>query len=46
MRASGKYSYDLKTLVPPVALVPGAPLASVTTIRIKAGAAIKKKGGE
>jgi len=41
---SGKppYGLELETLVPPVATVPGAPLASVKTINIKAGAAIKK----
>jgi hypothetical protein len=36
------YGEELETLVPPVATVPGAPLASVKTINIKAGAAIKK----
>ena len=36
------YGEELETLVPPVATVPGAPLASVKTIKIKAGAAIKK----
>jgi hypothetical protein len=36
------YGEELITLVPPVATVPGAPLASVTTIHLKSGAAIKK----
>jgi hypothetical protein len=36
------YGLELETLVPPVASVPGAPLASVRTIKIKAGAAIRK----
>jgi hypothetical protein len=36
------YGEELVTLVPPVASVPGAPLASVKNIKIKAGAAIKK----
>ena len=36
------YGEELITLVPPVATVPGAPLASVKTIHLKAGAAIKK----
>ena len=36
------YGLKLITLVPPVASVPGAPLASVRRIKIKAGAAIKK----
>jgi hypothetical protein len=41
---SGKppYGLELETLVPPVATVPGAPLASVKTINVKVGAAIKK----
>jgi hypothetical protein len=38
------YGEELETLVPPVATVPGAALASVKTIKIKAGAAIKKGG--
>jgi hypothetical protein len=38
------YGEELITLVPPVASVPGAPLASVKAINIKAGAAIKKGG--
>jgi hypothetical protein len=44
VRSSGKYSWELKTLVPPVATVPGAPLASVSKIHIKAGAAYKSHG--
>jgi hypothetical protein len=36
------YGLELITIVPPVASVPGAPLASVRRIKIKAGAAIKK----
>lgn len=36
------YGPELITQVPPVQSVPGAPLASVKTIKIKAGAAIKK----
>jgi hypothetical protein len=36
------YGEELETFVPPVASVPGAPLASVKTIKIKAGAAFKK----
>jgi hypothetical protein len=40
--AKPPYGPELVTLVPPVASVPGAPLASVKTIKIKAGAAIKK----
>jgi len=36
------YGLELETLVPPVASVPGAPLASVRTIKLKAGAAIRK----
>jgi hypothetical protein len=41
---SGKppYGLELKTLVPAIATVPGAPLASTHTINIKVGAAIKK----
>ena len=41
---SGKppYGLELETQVPPVATVPGAPLASVKTINVKVGAAIKK----
>jgi len=44
VRSSGKYSWELKTLVPPVATVPGAPLASVSKIHIKTGAAYRKHG--
>jgi hypothetical protein len=44
VKSSGKFAWELKTLVPAVASVPGAPLASVKTIHIKAGAAIKKGG--
>lgn len=40
--AKPPYGPELITLVPPVASVPGAPLASVKTIKVKAGAAIKK----
>jgi hypothetical protein len=36
------YGPELKTLVPAVPTLPGAPLASVKTIKIKAGAAFKK----
>jgi len=36
------YGDELITLVPPVATVPGAPLASVKTLKLKTGAAIKK----
>jgi hypothetical protein len=36
------YGEELIVLVPPVATLPGAPLASVKTLKIKAGAAIKK----
>ncbi|HWX74779.1 MAG TPA: hypothetical protein VNZ05_05695 [Solirubrobacteraceae bacterium] len=36
------YGLELITLVPPVASVPGAPLASVRKIKVKAGAAIRK----
>ncbi len=42
--SSGKYSWELQTLVPPVATVPGAPLASVSKIHIKAGAAYRSHG--
>jgi hypothetical protein len=38
------YGEELIVLVPPVATVPGAPLASVKTIKLKAGAVIKKGG--
>jgi hypothetical protein len=44
VRSSGKYSWELETLVPPVATVPGAPLASVSRIHLKAGAAFKSHG--
>jgi hypothetical protein len=44
VRSSGKYSWELKTLVPPVATVPGAPLASVRRIHLKAGAAYRSHG--
>jgi hypothetical protein len=44
VRSSGKYSWELETLVPPVATVPGAPLASVSKIHLKAGAAIRSHG--
>jgi hypothetical protein len=44
VRSSGKYSWELQTLVPPVATVPGAPLASVSKIHIKAGAAYRSHG--
>ncbi|HEV2974726.1 MAG TPA: hypothetical protein VGX69_06970 [Solirubrobacteraceae bacterium] len=44
VRSSGKYSWELETLVPPVATVPGAPLASVRRIHIKAGAAYRSHG--
>jgi hypothetical protein len=43
-RASGKYSWELKTLVPPVASVPGAALASARKIHIKVGAARRIHG--
>ena len=36
------YGLELKTLVPAIATVPGAPLASTKTINIKVGAAFKK----
>jgi hypothetical protein len=44
VRSSGKYSWELKTLVPPVPTVTGAPLASVSRIHIKAGAAFRAHG--
>jgi hypothetical protein len=44
VRSSGKYSWELETLVPPVATVPGAPLASVSKIHLKAGAAYRSHG--
>jgi hypothetical protein len=40
--AKPPYGPELKTLVPAVPTLPGAPLASVKRIKIKAGAAIKK----
>jgi hypothetical protein len=36
------YGYEVKTLVPAIATVPGAPLASARKINVKVGAAIKK----
>jgi hypothetical protein len=39
------YGMELVTLVPPVASVPGAPLASVRRIRIKSGAAMRRGRG-
>jgi hypothetical protein len=44
VRSSGKYSWELKTLVPAVATVPGAPFASVSRIHIRAGAAYRSHG--
>jgi hypothetical protein len=44
VRSSGKYSWELQTLVPAVATVPGAPLASASRIHIKAGAAFRRRG--
>jgi len=44
VRSSGKYSWELETLVPAVATVPGAPLASVSKIHLKAGAAYRSHG--
>src|SRR5437588_3300662 len=44
VRSSGKYSWELETLVPAVASVPGAPLASARRIHIKVGAAYRKNG--
>jgi hypothetical protein len=44
VRSSGKYSWELKTLVPPVASVPGAALASARRIHIKVGAAYRSHG--
>ncbi len=44
VRSSGKYSWELQTLVPAVATVPGAPLASVSRIHLKAGAAYRSHG--
>jgi hypothetical protein len=42
IHSGAPYGETLVTLVPPVATVPGAPFASVKTIKIKAGAAVKK----
>ena len=42
VKAAAPYGEELKTIAPPVATVPGAALASVKTIHIKAGAAFKK----
>jgi hypothetical protein len=39
------YGMELVTLVPPVASVPGAPLASVRRIHIRSGAAIRRGKG-
>jgi hypothetical protein len=36
------YGLELQTLVPKVETVPGAPLASVKTVKVKVGAAVKK----
>jgi hypothetical protein len=44
VRSRGKYSWELKTLVPAVASVPGAPLASARKIHIKVGAAKRRRG--
>jgi len=44
VRSSGKYSWELQTLVPAVATVPGAPFASVSKVHIKAGAAMRSRG--
>lgn len=44
VRSSGKYSWELETLVPAVASVPGAPLASAKMIHVKLGAAIRRHG--
>jgi hypothetical protein len=44
VRSSGKYSWELETLIPAVATVPGAPLASVSRIHLKAGAAYRSHG--
>jgi hypothetical protein len=44
VKSSGKFSWELKTLVPPVATVPGAPLASARKIHLKAGAAFRRNG--
>jgi hypothetical protein len=42
VKAAAPYGEELITLVPAIATVPGAPLASTKTINIKGGAAIKK----
>lgn len=44
VRSSGNYSWELETLVPAVATVPGAPLASVSRIHLTAGAAYRAHG--
>jgi hypothetical protein len=44
VRSSGQYSWELQTLVPAVATVPGAPFASVSKIHLKAGAAYRSHG--
>jgi len=44
VRSSGQYSWELETLVPAVATVPGAPFASVSKIHLKAGAAYRSHG--
>ena len=44
VKSSGKYAYEFKALVPAVASVPGAALASVKNIKVKVGAAFKKSG--
>jgi len=44
VKASGKYAYEFKALVPAVPSLPGAPLATVKNIKVKVGAAFKKKG--
>jgi hypothetical protein len=41
-RSHGKYAYELETKVPAVETVQGAPLASVSLIKIKAGAAMRR----
>jgi len=42
VKAAAPYGEELVTLAPAVATVPGAPLASVKSILIKGGAAVKK----
>jgi hypothetical protein len=44
VKSSGQYSWELQTLVPAVATVPGAPFASVSKIHLKAGAAFRSHG--